>query len=142
MSNTKGTSEKLPSLNPADQVADFPPRNATTAEVRKWLRPLLEQRLFNDQEIKEYLLEVRLNGEDLHDLDLDEDYLFNIFPKISEEDYDSQKLQSWFSKAKKVDTMILEVSKRSEIDQQSTLFRKICCGILLVVIVACFIAWY
>ncbi|KAK8065799.1 hypothetical protein PG997_012546 [Apiospora hydei] len=162
MSNTKGTSEKVLGPHPADQVADFPPRNATTTEVREWLRHLLEQRQFSNQEVREYLPEVRLNGEDLLDLDLDEDYLFNILPKVSEEDYEKVKshsstvnhfeqmrdsiyidiLRASWQHKQKVDTMILEVSKRSEIDQQSTMFRKICYGVLLVIIVACFIVWY
>ncbi|KAK8113209.1 hypothetical protein PG984_013735 [Apiospora sp. TS-2023a] len=62
-----------------NQVSNFPPRTAHTEAVQDWLELFLERRTFDEEEIDEFLREVRLDGEDIRTLS--EGELHDCLPK-------------------------------------------------------------
>lgn len=78
----------------AVQVTNFPPRTAHAGMVQDWLELFLERRLFEEEEINEFLIEVRLDGEDLRTLS--EDELRDCLPKNPrgyELEYDDERYE-------------------------------------------------
>ncbi|KAK7934982.1 hypothetical protein PG985_000477 [Apiospora marii] len=80
-SGNESDEDTLPSW--ADQVANFPQRTAHTGMVQDWLELFLARRTFDDEEINEFLVEVRLDGKDLHTLSKNK--LLDCLPKDPEE---------------------------------------------------------
>ncbi|KAK7963736.1 hypothetical protein PG996_008578 [Apiospora saccharicola] len=66
-----------------EQLSNFPTRLAHTETVQDWLELFLERRTFNEEEINDFLQEVRLDGEDLHALS--EEELRDCLPKNQED---------------------------------------------------------